>query len=229
MASNIINADKAQATAASGWNKTATKEKTSAEEAQHRFLTLLTTQMRNQDPMNPMENAEVTSQMAQINTVSGITKLQETIEALSKTMTQSVLASQSAQASSLIGRQVLASGNSMLLSNGDAQAVVELPKAVGSATLDVLDGAGIKVLSKELGAKSAGQFTLNWDGKDGYGNPVQDGVYQFRINAFAGDEQVTAKTMTFATVSSVRLGSDGIKLDLGARGSVALADVNQIK
>ena len=110
----VVNADQTQNTIFADATKSRKKEMTAAEEAQHRFLTLLTTQMQNQDPMSPMENAEVTSQMAQINTVSGITKLQDTIEALSETLRQNVVAGQSAQAASLIGRQVLVPGSNMV-------------------------------------------------------------------------------------------------------------------
>src|SRR5690348_7475888 len=78
---------------------------------QDRFLKLLVTQMKNQDPLNPMDNAEVTSQLAQISTVSGVDKLNQTLTAMSS----SFLASQTLQASGLIGRTVMAGGTDVLL------------------------------------------------------------------------------------------------------------------
>ena len=106
-----VNADTVQSSVVTSASSTKKQELSAADEAQHRFLTLLTTQMRNQDPLNPTDNAQVTSQMAQINTVSGITKLQDSIEKLSQTLTQNVIAGQSAQAATLIGRQVLVPGS----------------------------------------------------------------------------------------------------------------------
>ena len=88
-----------------------------------RFLKLLVTQMKNQDPLNPMDNAEVTSQMAQLSTVTGIDKLNSTVEALSASM----LASQSLSAVSMIGHPVLVAGTQidLLNSQGDAAVVYQ--------------------------------------------------------------------------------------------------------
>src|SRR3990167_8083696 len=78
-----------------------------AADTQDRFLKLLVTQMKNQDPLNPMDNAQVTSQMAQLSTVTGIDKLNVTLQALSDSMASS----QSLQAASMIGYGVLVPGN----------------------------------------------------------------------------------------------------------------------
>ncbi len=225
----VVNADQTQNTIFADATKSRKKEMTAAEEAQHRFLTLLTTQMQNQDPMSPMENAEVTSQMAQINTVSGITKLQDTIEALSETLRQNVVAGPSAQAASLIGRQVLVPGSNMVLANGQANAVIDLPKSADKVTVEILDSTGNVISTQDLGVKASGQFSLNWDGKDNNGNTMKDGTYLFRVTASQAGEQISVSTMGYATVSSVSLSADGVKLDLGSRGIVALADVSQIK
>ena len=77
--------------------------KTTAEAAQDRFMKLLVTQMKNQDPLNPLDNAQVTSQLAQLSTVTGIDKLNATLE----TMMSNAQNSQSLQASNLIGHAVL--------------------------------------------------------------------------------------------------------------------------
>lgn len=224
-----INADTLQNSVVASASSTKKQELSAADEAQHRFLTLLTTQMRNQDPLNPTDNAQVTSQMAQINTVSGITKLQDSIEKLSQTLTQNVIAGQSAQAATLIGRQVLVPGNSLTLTNGQASAAIDLAKAADKVTVDILDAGGNVITSEDLGVKAAGQFSLNWDGTDNHGNPMKDGNYLFRVTATSGGDQITAKTMGYAQVSSVQLAADGVKLDLGSRGIVALADISQIK
>lgn len=85
-----------------------------AQEASDRFLTLLVTQLRNQDPLNPLDNAQVTTQMAQISTVSGINKLNETIGALAA----SFAAGQYLQAVGLVGHEVTIAGDRVELADG---------------------------------------------------------------------------------------------------------------
>jgi flagellar basal-body rod modification protein FlgD len=96
--------------------------KTTAQESSDRFLRLLVTQMQNQDPLSPMDNAQVTSQMAQINTVSGIEKLNETINGMLGQFTQM----QALQGAALVGRDVLVQGNELEVADGKATAAFEL-------------------------------------------------------------------------------------------------------
>src|SRR3954453_16603838 len=127
---------------------------------QDRFLKLLVTQMKNQDPLNPMDNAQVTSQLAQISTVSGIDKLNQTMSAMSS----SFLASQSLQASGLIGHHVLAPGNDVLLVSGAGSAGVELPGAADKVTVTVRGAGGEILKTINMGAQDAGIRTFSWDG-----------------------------------------------------------------
>jgi flagellar basal-body rod modification protein FlgD len=127
---------------------------------QDRFLKLLITQMQNQDPLNPMDNAEVTSQLAQISTVSGIEKLNTTIAS----MTSSMVAAQSLQAGSLIGHAVLAPGKTVLLQHGNAVGGVQLSEPADQVTITIADAAGLTI--KTLSSSGAGHGTHNfgWDG-----------------------------------------------------------------
>ena len=90
-----------------------------------RFLKLLVAQMQNQDPLNPMDNAQVTSQMAQIQTVTGIEQLNTTVEGLSSQFVQL----QALQGASLVGRDVIVPGNLLDIDNGTAQGGFELTSA----------------------------------------------------------------------------------------------------
>ena len=110
----------------SGASKTVT-----GAEAQDRFLKLLVTQMRNQDPLNPLDNAQVTTQLAQISTVTGVEKLNSTLQGLSSAL----MASQSLQSAALIGRDVMASGNVLSLNAGNATGGVDLKQAEGRVTV----------------------------------------------------------------------------------------------
>src|SRR5690554_1858978 len=92
-----------------------TQVASNSQEMRDNFMTLLVTQLRNQDPLNPMENNEMTSQLAQINTVSGIESLNETMQTINGQME----AAKTMQASALIGRAVLVPGERILVGNED--------------------------------------------------------------------------------------------------------------
>jgi flagellar basal-body rod modification protein FlgD len=200
-----------------------------------KFMTLLVTQLKNQDPLNPMDNAEITSQLAQLSTVTGVNKLNATLETL-KTSYQS---SESLSAANMIGHGVLVEGNSLSLSSGKAIMGVELASAADSVQVVVTDPrTGKDVVTLDLGAQKAGSLPLTWDGVadtsalDDKGNPVAlaDGKFTFRVVATRGGEQLKdAKALAFDVVSSVTTSAkDGVKLNLPNKGAVAMADIKQI-
>ena len=201
-----------------------TKPKSNIEETQDRFLRLLTTQMRNQDPLNPMDNAQVTTQMAQINTVAGIDKLNESMAALSKSM----LSGQAMQAASVIGRQALVQGDMLTLTNGVTAGGVELASDAENVTVSIFDAQGRMVSQQDLGAHEAGMLRMAWDGKDDADNQLPDGNYVYTVQATNDGEKVDVTKYAFARVNSVLLGDDGVKLDVGKLGSVSMTDVKQI-
>src|SRR5690242_20428596 len=112
------------------------KQTSAAAEMQDRFLKLLVTQMKNQDPLNPMDNAQVTTQLAQISTVGGIDKLNTTLQTLSSSM----LAAQSVQSSAIIGRDVYASGSTLALADGKATGAFELKQDADHVFVQISDG-----------------------------------------------------------------------------------------
>ena len=123
------------------------KAKSTTDGVQDRFLKLLITQMQNQDPLNPMDNAQVTSQLAQISTVSGIDKLNSTI----LNMVSQFSAAQSMQAGSLIGRGVLAEGNDLQLSQGQAAGGMQLSEPADAVSVSIRDTNGFVVKTINLG------------------------------------------------------------------------------
>lgn len=172
----------------------------SATEIQNRFLTLLTTQLRAQDPMNPMDNSQMTSQMAQISTVSGL----ESVNAAVKAMTESQAASQSLLATMLIGRQVLSPNNTLTMTDGKAVGTIEFAKAATQVTVTVTNSNGAVVDTFEMGAQKAGQFVFNWDGKGADGKTLSNGDYTFKVEAVAdGNTAVGATMMAPSKVTSV--------------------------
>jgi flagellar basal-body rod modification protein FlgD len=210
------------ATGTSGTSSTAS----ATQATEDRFLKLLVTQMKNQDPMNPLDNAQVTSQMAQLSTVTGIEKLNSSLDAMSK----SFMANQSLQAATMIGHGVLVPGtDGMTLSGGAAYAGVDLQGPADSLVVSVKDKTGAVVRSLDLGAQAtAGAVPFQWDGKSDAGVVQPDGQYTFDISATQGTDKVKADKLTVGQVSSVTLGAKGVSLNVAGLGAIDAANVKQI-
>ena len=202
-------------------NATATK---GTDDAQDRFLKLLVTQLKNQDPLNPMDNAQVTSQMAQISTVSGIDKLNATLQG----MVASFSANQSLQATAMIGRSVLVPGSALLLQDGAAQGGIDLPLAADQVVVSIVDGSGQVVHKVDLGAQAAGVLGFQWDGVTDSGANAAPGSYSFSIKALQGGDKIDAVALELGLVGGVTQGKDGILLKVNGAGQVALSDVKQV-
>lgn len=201
-----------------------------AADLQSSFLTLLVAQLKNQDPTNPMDNAQLTTQLAQISTVSGIEKLNTTLGSISG----QIDSSQSLQAASLIGHGVMIPGSVVLAgadSDGKASTTpfgVELTQAADKATATITDSTGKVIRTLELGGLSAGVHTFTWDGTAADGSTVPDGAYNVSIAASSNGTQLVAQPLKFALVQGVTRGSNGNLLDLGTYGTTTLDEVRQI-
>jgi len=199
---------------------------TSASDLQSTFLQLLVAQLQNQDPTDPMDSSQMTSQLAQINTVSGIQQLNTSLSSLSTQLS----AGQNAQAALLIGSSVLAPGSSAAVSSGSApQLGVTLPAAVSDATLTITNSAGKVVNTLDLGAQAAGTVPVTWNGKDSAGNTVADGTYTITASATTNGQSATATALVAAKVQGVVQQADGTaSLSLDNGKTVALSSVGAI-
>ncbi|TFH85400.1 flagellar hook assembly protein FlgD [Billgrantia azerbaijanica] len=203
-------------------------------ELRNNFMTLLLTQLQNQDPLKPLENHEMTSQLAQINTVSGIEELNQTLQGLTEQMD----ANQALQASALIGQGVMVEGNRVLLEHDDEGAPhatpfgLELDEPAENVVATITNASGQVVNRYELGSVKAGVESFRWDGTTSEGETVSPGAYQVRLEALDADGEPLAVTpLHYAMVNSVTpRGDDGqVRLDLGAiYGQVGLDDIKQI-
>lgn len=199
-------------------------QKKAVDTGQDRFLRLLITQLKNQDPLSPLDNAQLTSQLAQISTVQGIEKLNATLGTLSG----SFEAGQSLQAAGLVGRQVLVTGDSMGLSATGGRAAFSLPQAVDRLTISVTDASGRVVHRVELGAQAAGTQIFEWDGMTDSGARAVDGNYRFEIGAQANGKAVTAETLSLGRVDGVTQAPGGTILNLGILGEKPFAAIKRI-
>ena len=194
-------------------------------DSESRFLKLLVTQLNNQDPLNPLENAELTSQLAQMSTVSGIEKMNT---ALASLLAQSG-SSQVLQSASLIGRSVLVPGENLELKQGaPVDFAVDMTGAAQSVELNITDAAGHVVRNYPLGALPAGVKALSWDGLDGDGAQVPDGSYKFNTTATGEGAAGARGGLTYAAVTSVALGANGVALDLADSRKVSFGDIRLI-
>lgn len=200
------------------------KKSDTVAEAQDRFMTLLVTQMKNQDPLNPMDNAQMTSQLAQLSTVSGIEKLNAALESLQG----SYQASQTLQATAMIGHGVLVPGDAVELVEGKALMGVELDGPADKVAVTIRDAGGKAVHTMTLEKQPAGTYPLAWDGKTDAGATAADGKYTFDIKAMVGDQTVGATALSFGQVASVSTGALGIKINVPSIGSVNFGDIRQI-
>lgn len=206
-------------------SSTSSSSDTSAAGIQNQFLTLLTTQLQNQDPLNPMDNSQMTSQLAQISTLQGIQQLNTTLQ----TMLGNTQDSQAMQATSLVGHTVLVPGNSLPLSGGaTTYAGFDLAGAADNVTVTVTNSSGVAVRTMQLGSADAGSNMFSWDGKTDGGTTAADGTYTFTVSAVQGSNSVNATALAVGKVDSVVRSGTGFNLDVGSLGTVAYSDVREV-
>jgi flagellar basal-body rod modification protein FlgD len=223
-ASNPADAANAASETAARKDNEAAAAADAAKEASDRFLTLLVTQLRNQDPLNPLDNAQVTTQLAQISTVSGINKLNETVASLSA----SFAAGQYLQAMGLVDREVIVAGDKLSLEDGNARYGMAIAKDADAVTVTIKDAAGVVVRTIDAGAQKSGIRTFEWDGTDANGKALDDGPYTMSVTATSKGAEVAVDALTIATVTGVAPTPQGTVLMLGNHGTVALSEVLQI-
>lgn len=184
--------------------------------AQERFLKLFVAQLNNQDPLNPLDNAQVTTQMAQINQVVGLQQVNETLKSLA-TQFSTVGAIQGAQ---LVGRAVASDGDALLVDDGVARGAFALDGPADEVRVEILSPAGEVVGSLALGERSDGVHTFEWP--LGTVPPAQ--VATMRVVATRGGQAVAANALALQRVRAVAIGEDGLRLRTDA-GTLAYDQV----
>lgn len=194
---------------------------------QQDFLALMIQQLRNQDPLKPMENGEFIGQMAQFSTVSGIADMTKSIASLADAFNSG----QALQAASMVGRTVLTEASAGNYSGTKPlSGAVELPYSTSAAVVRVYSNAGELVRELPLGTQEAGLSNFSWDGTLANGQPAPAGRYKLTaaIESPAGGTALT--TYLASKVESVTLAGDGsgsqIRTDSGA--SLRLSQVKAV-
>lgn len=208
-----------------------------------RFLKLLVTQLKNQDPLNPMDNAQLTTQMAQINTVAGIEKLNDSVAAMSaklggldmsagltrleevlKGLNSQMLQGQAVQGAALVGRQVWLDGDALALDGPRAYGAVNFEGPADQARVEILSAAGQVMGTVDLGAQATGRADFSWTVPEG----VDASGWRFRVVALSGAALVKHRLQMADRVESVATGASGLTLELARTGVVGFDRIKSV-
>ncbi|PHM65217.1 basal-body rod modification protein FlgD [Xenorhabdus stockiae] len=206
------------------------KKKQDSNDIKDNFLNLLVAQLKNQDPTNPMQNNELTTQLAQISTVEGIEKLNKSLGAVVSQME----GNQAMQTTQLIGRKVMIPGDKILTGPSEDKGIsvstfgFELARPAEHVKVTIRNKSGVVVREIESKSVQNGIHKVNWDGKDADGKEVENSAYSFTVSASYRDQALVTLPLVSAEVNGVTRGEDGTKLDLGLAGSVTMDKVRQI-
>ncbi len=194
---------------------------------QDAFLRLMITQLKNQNPLEPLKNQEFLSQLSQFTTASGVQDLKKSFDSLG----ESLQSNQALQASSLVGRSVIVpSDHGYLPPNGPMSGIIDVPDAVGNLRVTITNAAGEVVKTMDLGMQNPGQTKFSWNGVDNAGNIQSSGNYYFTAEANFNGKSYQFNTYAQAPVDSVTIGRNGqgLVLNLGGLGSISMSGVAQI-
>ena len=231
----LANSTVSQPTSTATGASAATSSLGSPQDLAKTFLTLLVAQMNNQDPLNPVDNTQLTQEMAQISTVTGINNLNTTVAGLMNQLQQSAML-QSAQ---LTGHSVMVTGSNLTLASNSASGSGTGESAVGayglgsaaqSVTVTITDSSGQTVKTLQFGPQGAGLQDFSWDGSTNSGTTAPVGNYQFTVQA-ASSGGAAVKTTTYnlqTVVGSVPQSNGTTQLMLGNGSQVPYSAIAQI-
>lgn len=194
---------------------------------QEDFLKLMTSQLQHQDPMKPMDNGEFLGQMAQFSTVSGIAQMQQSIEQ----MAQAYNGQRIMQAATVIDKQVLVSGNSVLLDQEKGlRGALDLPTAVNQLQVAIKNGRGELIHTLDMGQKLAGMQEFAWDGTLDDGARAPADIYFLEAVGMRDGKISQQPLLVYGNVESIQLkgGGGDLLVDVAGLGSVSFSNIKRI-
>jgi flagellar basal-body rod modification protein FlgD len=188
------------------------------------FLNLLMQQLSHQDPMNPMDSTQFTTQLSQFSSLEELTNINSTLSDV-LAFQQSM---QNASVANLVGKTVKVDGNTAYLSD-KAEVNYELANNASTVEITIYDGAGKLVRSVNAGAKTEGAQGYTWDGKDNFGNQLPAGAYTFDVEARdLSANPVSAVGITSGTVTEVLFEKGLTYIMLNGSTKINLSDIKSI-
>ena len=188
------------------------------------FLRLMTEQLKNQDPLKPLDNAQFLGQLAQFSTVQGIDKMQGALNSMASVMESD----QALRAAGLVGREALVDASSLTLTTGTGVRGEISATSAGSMQVEVVDASGAAVRRMTVDAAASGNVPFAWDGRDDTGANAPSGRYTIRAATGTGTDAQALDVRVAAHIDSVSLEATGLVLNLAGLGSVPLSSVRRI-
>jgi flagellar basal-body rod modification protein FlgD len=189
----------------------------------NRFLTLLVSQLQHQDPLEPLDANQFTSQLVQFASVEQQIYQNANLEKLLAAQQNTQLAS----TVGYLGKQVEANGNALPLQGGKALASYTLPQSAARTTITIQDAGG-RTVAVMPADSSAGRHELRWDGRAADGRQLPDGTYSFQVNAKGNNSGAITATQTyFGKVTGVASDPTGVQVHLGGK-TLPMTDVRAV-
>ena len=213
--------------ATSGSSASSTTGKSSTGLGMDAFLQLLVTQLQYQDPLSPMDDKEFVAELAQFSSLEQLTEINSGIEGLT-TLTQE---QQMIGAVNFIGKTIDATGTAVSVEDGTATSVTfTLPEDANTCLINILDSSKNIVRTVDVGAKTAGEVEVQWDGKDYDGNAVEDGQYQVAVTATNADGEAMKVSSTMrGKVVGIQQVNGSYYLDIGGGRYAAFTDISNVE
>ena len=210
----------------STYDYSTTSDTSSTEMDKEDFLTVFIAQLENQDPLNPVDNSEMIAQLAEFSSLEQLTNMNDTMETLAEDLSALNVTS----AVSFLGKEVVASGNSVSLAEGSAGEVTyELETDAAALSVDVYNSDGEIVFSQDLGAQAAGEYEYQWSGLDDGGEACAGGIYYVKFTAEDEyGEGVDVSTSTEGLVTGLTSSGGSTVLELEDGRQVNLLSVTKV-
>ena len=205
----------------------ATAPKPGSKLGQDEFMKLMTTQLKNQDPFEPMDNGEFLSQIAQFGTVNGIDELKDSFSGFAASMQSN----QALQATSIIGHGVLVETDTGALGNtGLMQGAAELENYSSNVAVNIYDRTGQVVNRIDIGEQLSGTVQFAWDGTTFGGNRAPAGQYRMEVEVVEGAQSYINPTLLYGNVNSLDLGGVGEEMQVNVQGlgQIPFGQINKI-
>ncbi len=204
------------------------QDDSSNELGQEDFINLMVTQLRNQDPFEPLQSGEFIGQLAQFGTVSGISELQNSVSDLAS----SLISNQTLQATNLIGKNALVPSDSLGLKDGESiKGAISTDAPANNVTVSIFDSAGNLVQSLPIGVVNEGLKEFEWDGTDASGDQAPEGNYFLSVVGAQGEDNIALETFAYKRIESISLGenTNSIRLNVENGGELKISEILKIE